>query len=357
MKRKNLNFRTIWAIAWKDIKDALTNKNTITNILVVICLVVFFWWGATPRPFDKNIDVAYFDQGSSTLTSHTEKFGDGYQFRFFDVDSPEEIRSSMGYKQLGIVIPADFDQTVASGGEAVLTGYTMWVFRNSVAEMENKYSDLFSQMLGNPVQVKIGENILKPEPGVHYNTVNFQVMWAVLFMALMVVPQLMLEEKQTKTMDALMISPVSPGGMVAGKALAGLFYILISGGLYLALNHAYVINWWLTILAFVCTAIFSIGLALFMAGFIKNPQMIAILILPVVAVFVLPAMFQEEPLLIPSLRTIFGLIPTSAMVKIMGLSFSSYAPLQDLLINLGISLAGIVLVYAGVIWQVRHLDR
>jgi len=357
MKRKNLNFRTIWAIAWKDIRDALTNKNTIINILVVIGLVVFFWWGSTPRPFDKRIDVAYFDQGSSTLSSHTEEFGDGYQFRFSEVDSPEEIRSSMGYKQLGIVIPANFDQTVSSGGEAVLTGFTMWVYRNSVPEMESKYSDLFSQMLGSPVKVEIGNNILKPEPGVDYNTVNFQVIWAVLFMALMVVPQLMLEEKQTKTMDALMVSPVSPGGLVVGKALAGLFYILISGGLYLALNHAYVINWWLTILAFVCTAIFSIGLALFMAGFIKNPQMVAILILPVVAVFVLPAMFQQEPLLIPSLRTIFGLIPTSAMVEMMGFSFSAYAPTQDLLIDLGLSLAGIVLVYAGVIWQVRRLDR
>jgi len=357
MKRKNLNLRTIWAIAWKDIKDSLTNKSTIVNILIVIGIVVFFWWSSTPRPFDKRIDVAYFDKGSSTLSTHSEEFGDGYHFRFFEVDSPEEIHQSMGYKKLGIVIPADFDQTVTSGGDAMLTGYTMWVFRNSVPEMESKYSNLFSQMLGSPVQVKIGDNILKPEPGVHYNTVNFQVMWAVLFMALLVVPQLMLEEKQTKTMDALMISPVSPGGMVVGKALAGLFYILISGGLYLVLNHAYVINWGLALLAFLCTAIFSIGLALFMAGFIKNPQMIGILMLPVVAVFVLPAMFQEEPLLIPSLRTIFGLVPTSAMVEIMGFSFSSYAPMQDLLIDLGLILASIVLVYAGVIWQVRRLDR
>ena len=357
MKHNNLNFSTIWAITWKDIKDALTNKNTMVNILIVIGMVVFFWWGSTPRPFDKKIDVAYFDQGSSSLLTHTEVINGGYQFRFYEVDSPEEIRRSMGYKQIGILIPNDFDQTLASGGEDVLTGYTMWVYRNSVPEMESKYSELFSQLLGSSVRVEIGDNVLIPEPGVDYNSVNFHVMWAVLFMALMVIPQLMLEEKQTKTMDALMVSPVSPGEMVAGKALAGLFYVLVSSGLYLALNQAYVVNWWLTILAFICTAVFSIGLALLMAGFVKNPQTVGILLLPVVAVLVIPAMFQQEPLLTPVLKSVFGLIPTSAMVEIMGFSFSSHAPHNELLIDLGIILVSTVLVYAVVIWQIRRSDR
>ena len=357
MKRNKLNFNTIWAIGLKDISDALKNKGTLINILIVMGMVVFFWWGATPRPFDKKIDVAYFDEGNSSLPTLTQVIGDSYQFRFYEVDSAEEISASMGYKEIGILIPADFDQTLADGETAVLTGYTMWVFRNSVAEMESKYSELFSQLLGGAVQVKIGDNVIVPEPGVHYNVVNFQVMWAVLFMALMVVPHLMLEEKQTKTMDALMVSPVSPGELVAGKAVAGLFYMMISGGLYLALNHAYVVNWWLTLLAFFCTAIFSIFLALFFSGLIRNPLTIGILVLPVIAIFVLPAMFQHEPFLAPGLRDVFGVIPTSAMVEVMGFSFSSYAPLNELLTDLAIILVSIVLLYAGVVWQVRRSDR
>ena len=256
-----------------------------------------------------------------------------------------------------ILIPADFDQSLASGETAVLTGYTMWVFRNSVPEMESKYSELFSQLLGSPVQLEIDDNILIPEPGVDYNTVNFNVMWAVLFMALLVIPHLMLEEKHTRTMDALMVSPVSPGGLVAGKALAGLFFILISGGLYLALNRAYVVNWWLTFLAFFCTAVFSIGLALLIAGFVKNPQTINILMLPVIAALVLPAMFADEPFLAPGLRNIFTWIPTTAMVEIMGFSFSTHAPTGELLLDLCLILVSIVLVYGGVIWQVRSSDR
>lgn len=133
--------------------------------------------------------------------------------------------------------------------------------------------------------------------------------------------------------------------------------MMISGGLYLVLNHAYVVNWWLTLLAFFTTAIFSICLALFFSGFVKNPQAIGVLILPVIAIFVLPAMFQHEPFLAPGLRGIFGAIPTSAMVEMMGFSFSSYAPRNELLTDLAIILVSIALLYAGVVWQVRRSDR
>ena len=116
MKARKLNLNTIWVIAWKDISDVLTNKSTLINILIVIGMVIFFWWGSTPRPFDKKIDVVYFDQGSSNLPMLTEVTPSGYQFRFSEVDSVEEIGRSMGYKQIGIQIPADFDHILSSRG-------------------------------------------------------------------------------------------------------------------------------------------------------------------------------------------------------------------------------------------------
>ena len=46
-------------IASKDVADALRNRNTRTNILLLVGLVAFFHWGLTVRPFDKNYDVCY----------------------------------------------------------------------------------------------------------------------------------------------------------------------------------------------------------------------------------------------------------------------------------------------------------
>ena len=41
----------------------------------------------------------------------------------------------------------------------------------------------------------------------------------IMIMGLMLVPSLLLEEKQTKTMDALLISPANIAQVVIGKAL------------------------------------------------------------------------------------------------------------------------------------------
>ena len=351
------NLYVAWAIASKDIVDALKNKNTRTNIILIMGMVVFFWWASTLRPFDKRIDTAVYDKGSSSLTVGPTELADGYTFRFYDASSLQEMESMMGYKQLGVVIPADFDQTLTSGGEPTLTGYVLWVHRARAAELEAKYSQKFSELLGQPVRVEIGENFIIPAPDVETSGVHFHILFATLFVAITLAPALMLEEKLTKTLDALLVSPVSAGQVVMGKALAGLFYVVLTGGLFFALNWAYITNWGLALLAFLLCAMFSIGLALALGSFIHSQQHMVIWMLPVMFVLIIPAFFSQEPNLAPGLKAIFSWLPTSALVRTFQLSLSSSAPLDQLLTNLAVALGGIVLVFALVVWKVRRADR
>jgi ABC-2 type transport system permease protein len=263
----------------------------------------------------------------------------------------------MGYKQLGVVIPADFDQTLASGGEPTLTGYVLWVHRARAAELEVKYSNKFTELLGQPVRVKIGENFVIPAPDVETSGVHFHILFATLFVTITLVPALMMEEKRTKTLDALLVSPASAGQVVMGKALAGLFYVLLGGGLFFALHWAYVTNWGLALVAFLGCAMFSIGLALAMGSFIQSRQHMVIWMLPVMFVLIIPAYFSQEPNLAPGLKAVFSWLPTSALVRIFQFSLSSSAPVDQLLTNLAVALGGIVLVFAAVTWKVRQADR
>ena len=77
------NLYMAWAIASKDIVDALKNKNTRINIILMMGMVVFFYWASTLRPFDKRIDTVVYDEGNSNLTSGTAELADGYTFRFY----------------------------------------------------------------------------------------------------------------------------------------------------------------------------------------------------------------------------------------------------------------------------------
>jgi len=351
------NLYIAWAIGSKDILDALKNKNTRTNIILMMGMVVFFWWAATQRPFDKRIDTAFYDKGSSSLAVGPTELADGYTFRFYEASSLQEMERMMGYKQLGVVIPADFDQVLASGGEATLSGYILWVNRARVAELEVKYSAKFSELLGQPVHVEIGENCVIPAPDVETSGVHFHILFATLFVAITLVPALMMEEKRTKTLDALLVSPASAGQVVMGKALAGLFYVVLTGGLFFALNWASVTNWGLALLAFLGSAIFSIGLALALGSFIRSRQQMAIWMLPVMFVLIIPAFFSQEPNLAPGLKAIFSWLPTSALVQVFQFAMSSHAPADRLMFDLAIFLVSTALVFVVVAWKVRRSDK
>lgn len=351
------NLIVVWSIASKDIVDALKNKATLFNIIAMIGIVVFFYWISSVRPFDKEIEIAVYDEGNSRLPMERVQLADGYSLVLYEMSSIQQMERNMGFKEMGLVIPADFDQVLESGGEPILNGSILWVHRAKATELESKYSQKLTEWLGQSVRVEIGESFVVPQPDIPTWPVHFHILFIVFFMAITTVPHLMLEEQRTKTMDALLISPASAGQVVVGKALAGFFYILLSGGLFFALNWAHVTHWGLALLAFLCTALFSLGAALILGVFTKSPLHIMILMAPMMFLLVLPAFFALQPNLTANLKTILNLLPTTALVRIVKLSLSSEVPLVPLLNNLAIALGSTVLVFAIIIWKVRRVDR
>ncbi len=346
-----------WVIATKDILDVLKNRSTLINLIVIIGLVVFFYWASTVRPWDKRLEVTVYEESNSRLTDLPTGLSDGYSFVFTEADSLEDLQRKIRYEALGVVIPPDFEQVLASGGEPVLTGYILWAFRGQVAELEALYSEKFSELLGQPVKVQIGENFIVPDPYVETSTVNFHILFATLFIAINLVPALMMEERNTKTLDALLVSPTSEGQVVLGKALAGLFYVLLAGVLFFALYNVYVTNWALALFAYLLCALFSIGLALALGSLVSTQQQMMFWMIPIMFLLIVPSFFAGEPFLAPGLKAVIAWLPTTALVKIFKFSLSSHAPLDQLLSNLGIALVSIALLFGVVVWKVRQTDK
>lgn len=359
MKRIRDSLYIAWTIAAKDVRDAFKNKATRTNILVLIGLVLFFYWSSSIRPFDKRVNVVVYEQGESIVTFKRTKLQNESELDFREASSFEEMEKKMAYQDLGLVIPANIDQAVDSGEELNLTGYIHWGKRGQVAGLEVKYSAMFTELLGVPVQVEIGDNILIPPNDAlgMASTTSFHVFFAVFWMALTVVPFLIIEERKAKTMDALLVSPASPGQVVFGKALAGLIFIIAIAGLSLALNGIYVTMWGWALLGFLLTALFAIGIALLMGSLIRSGQQISLWMLPVALVFVVPAFFADEPNLTAGLKSVLSWLPSTALAKVLSFSVSNGPSAGQLVFNLFLALVSIALVYALVIWQIRRSDR
>jgi ABC-type Na+ efflux pump permease subunit len=176
-------------------------------------------------------------------------------------------------------------------------------------------------------------------------------------MALTVVPFLIMEEKRTKTLDALLVSPASPAVVIFGKAIAGLILVIAIAGFSLALNGIYIISWGWALLGFLLAAIFAIGLALLLGTLIRSPQHVTLWMLPVALIFVVPGMFADEPNLTPAVKSVMNWLPSVAFNRILGFSVSDGAARSILLVNLVIAIAAILVVYALVVWQIRRADR
>lgn len=349
---------TAGVIAAKDISEALKDPKLLVNIILGFGMVVFFYFMLTLRPFDKDIEVLIVGGGGPALPEGSHELSDGYRITVYNVDSLEQMARNLGYPELGLVISPDFRQTLGQGGEAVLIGYVSWSQRSKVKELETLYSRKFSELLGQSVRVVIGENLIKLPYGSigSGSAASYHILVAILYMAVIVVPFLMLEEKYTRTIEVLFVSPASRGQLVLGKALAGMFFVIISGGLAFYLNRMYVIDWGLAILTAVISALFSTLLGLALGIFLKSPQQM-LWMLVISLVLLLPGWFIHEPFLAPGVRTVMSVIPTSAIALLFSYACSVGTPASLVIKNFAIVIGYTALVYGVVVWQVRRADR
>ena len=165
-------------------------------------------------------------------------------------------------------------------------------------------------------------------------TVNSVLM--ILMIGFFLVPSLLFEEKETKTMQALLVSPASIGQVVIGKALAGLFYILVTAVMIFAISWAEVTDWEMVILFVIGGGFFSVAVGLMLGSFFEKQQdmvgwMTALLIF-LAGTIVVKMLGLELPALV---EFILPWIPSVALAEICRAAFSGTAAVNRALADLG----------------------
>ena len=89
-----------------------------------------------------------------------------------------------------------------------------------------------------------------------------------------VVPLLIVEEKEKRTLDFLLSSPASLKEIIAGKAVTGVVYTLLIAGLLLGINRQSIQNWPLTLLTSVVGLLFVVGVGLVIGSVLKNTMQV-----------------------------------------------------------------------------------
>lgn len=278
-----MNLTIVSAIARKDVVDAIRHRYLLTALVTPLFVALLFRvllpGGGTG---DKLLTVVVHDAGSSGLVAELRQTP---QISVVLADSADATAGEVERIDAtgGFVVPAGFDADLAANKQPQLTIY-----------LNNKKSVLeraaFRRMLDQLVRsfakqpeparlvwVDVDKDTNDPIRG--FARLDQMLLPLLLILTFgmtgaFVVPLLIVEEKEKRTLDFLLSSPASLNEIIAGKALTGVVYTLLIAGLLLGINRQSIQNWPLTLLIIVVGLLFVVGVGLVLGSVLKNTMQV-----------------------------------------------------------------------------------
>jgi ABC-type Na+ efflux pump permease subunit len=352
--------RIILAITRKDIQDALRNRILITIMIGVA--IVMLQGRALPLliKLSDRVQVAVFNEGEGPIVEDLRSHG---EIHVIGAASSQELQQLVGEASgsiLGIVAPPDYGSDHLENNEILLEGFhAYWMDPGEVAEFETMIERHLREMTGSVVNIDTDAAYAQPDSGGQPFMSAMVMMLMTILICVVVVPYLMIEEKQAHTMQSLLVSPARIGDVVLGKALAGLVYGLAAGVVVLAFYHAQIVHCWIAIATCITGSLLAVALGLLLGSLFENiPAMNLWMGLLVIILIGAVLVGQYVPAHWPaSITAILPWIPTVTLYKTYMLSFTESPSVYQVGTNLGVILVMTSLLLAIVAGIVRRSDR
>ncbi|MEN3326932.1 MAG: type transport system permease protein [Acidobacteriota bacterium] len=353
-----MNTRVVSAFAQKDIVDAIRNRYLLgallTPVFVAILLRVLL-----PGISNLNFTVVVHDPGDSRLVSELRAVP---HMKVITAASAEGMSNDLEKSKAvgGLAIPANFDADIAAGKQPELVVYV----NNKQKDIEQA---MFRQLVERQFLAIVKERLparlswidVNKEAGAESPALNLNQMLLPMLLLLtfamagaLVVPLLLVEEKEKRTLDFLLTSPASLSEIIAGKALTGVVYSVLFAGILLAVNYKLVGNWPLTLLTILFGILFVVAVGLFMGALFENTMQVntwAGLVL-----FVLLAPSFPSLRLPATLEQALHFVPTYYFVEALRLALAG-TPSTRFWVHMAVVLASTVVAFAAAIWALhRH---
>jgi ABC-2 type transport system permease protein len=355
------HLRIIWAIASKDIRDSIKNK-IVLGILIGVgflmlssqAMPIIMKVNAEPRAF-------FYDLGKSTALREIVR---SREIQFFPVDTFQEMVNSVGSSSipvLGLIIPSDFDLAVNNGSTILLDGYSIhWARPSEIDDLITHFQDTLSGMTGQTIEIQLVNDSVYPnpaEPGFTDMIVTGLVI-VVMTISLILVPFLIIEEKENHTFEVLIISPAKISHLLAGKSIAGMLYGLVAATVMLIFYSRWIVHWELVILAVFLGSLASVSLGLFFGITFKNFTTINLWVGIAIVLLLIPAFLWtgiQNKLSIP-IRILFQAFPSFAMSNMVGVSLLEGSSFTDIWDNTAVLIGFVIVTLSLVWWKIWKMD-
>ncbi len=264
---------------------------------------------------------------------------------------------------LGLAVPAGFDASLRSGGHPQLNFYV------DGSQVSNQQSQLLSIALTDysrkvakqqpPATITVA-TVNSPSQNALLNINQFYAA-AVLMSSLLVgttlVPGILAEEKEKRTLRMLMVSPASYSDVVAGKLLVGLVYQLLLAALVLVINGGFIGQVSLVLLFALLGSFFSVTLGLLLGSFFQTTSSAGAAAGMLSIIYIIPIFF------VGTFAQLFGSNPFTTIVKVLPPYYIADGVINALTnqsttagaaLDAGVVLGCIVLLFLVATWLLRR---
>lgn len=351
-----MNWRVVAAIAQKDLIDAIRNRYLLVALLTPLSVALLIRLMVPSVDSLKNVSMVVHDPGRSALVSQLRAVP---RIKLVEAASAESVRAEVEKNDAdgALVVPANFDADVAAGKQPELTVY-----------LNNKKEGFEQARFRVVVDRQVGSLVQRPPPAklnwidLHDETgapargeINLSQMLLPLLLLLtfgmtgaLVVPLLLVEEKEKRTMDFLMTSPARLTEVIAGKAFTGVVYSVLIAAVLLGLNRDLVGNWALTTLAIMPGLLLIVAIGLLMGSLFQTTMQVNTWASLALLALIAPSFpFPGSPAV---LDTAMRFIPTYYFVEALKLALAGTSS-PRMWIYMAVVLACTVVAFFAVTWS------
>ena len=352
-----MNLRVVAAIARKDLVDAVRNRYLLVALLTPLLVAILF--RVLIPGGGRLMTIVVNEQANSRLISELRA---SPQIKLIDVSSPEDVPKEVEKAKAvgGLAVPANFDADVDSGKQPEIAIYVNNK-KNAIeqATLKQLLEQRVLSLVKTPAPARITwievarEEGSQPQRGFGLSQILVPLLLLMTFgmSGALVVPLLLVEEKEKRTLDFLLTSPASLTEIITAKALTGVVYSLLIAGILLAINHKVVGNWPLTMLTILLGMLLLVAIGLLLGSLLQNTMQVNTWASIVLFAILTPGF---PALSLPGvLETGLRMIPTYYFVEALKISLSGTGS-SRIWGHLAVVLASTLLTFFAATWGLRR---
>jgi len=334
-----MNLNVILAIFRKDLISSIKSKNILIVLLTPVFLSILF--NSTVSLTDNIVvPIAVYDEGSSAdFVEHLSSRGNYDVIIADSAGKSEELLYNQKVAAI-MIVPEGFSADVKNGLTPSLNIMVNPYDAKSVVFLQT-YKDIIMDFAGQEYPVSVSLNTFPADLQSRFN-IPIWIMFTVIFVGIMVLPNTLTTEKEKKTLDAILVSPASEKDVIYGKSFFGLFLTILVSLVIIFINGGFVGNFLSATIFIVLGSTVFTGLGLLIASYADNYSSASLLsticMTPLILLALLADLSREIgyiSYLVPSTYVFYGI--KDAMLNNSGIS--------DLYPELGILLIFNIVMY------------